>query len=121
MFLRSRTADSVERTLTADDPDVQRATDVTVQLLEKLRARSGVPVAAFSVRSEAFFPFWSRAEVCRRAGVQFIPGVGDAVEAADQAGERVTGAPIDSHWNGRGHAIAADVIGRWLEQHELGK
>jgi hypothetical protein len=112
--LRSRSAGSDERTLTAADPDVVRATAVTVELLRRLRARAGVPVAAFSVRSEAYFPFWSRADVCRRAGIGFIEGVGERVEAAEDAGERVTGAPIDSHWNSRGHELAADVIGDWL-------
>lgn len=117
--LRSRSAGSVERTLTADDPDVVRATDVTVELLGMIRRRSNVPVVAFSVRSEDYFSFWSRADACRRAGVRFIPGVGEAVEAAGVAGEQVTGEPVDSHWNGRGHAIAAHVIVDWLERANL--
>jgi hypothetical protein len=117
--LRSRSADSGERTLTADDPEVIRATSATVALLAMIRARAGVPVAAFSVRGEDYFPFWSREEACRRAGVRFIPGVGEAVEAAGAAGERVTGAPVDSHWNARGHAIAAQGIIEWLHREGL--
>lgn len=117
--LRSRSAHSVERTLAADDPDVVRATDVTVELLGMIRRRANVPVVAFSVRSEDYFRFWSRANVCRRAGVRYIPGVGEAVEAAGAAGEQVTGQRMDSHWNGRGHAIAARVIVDWLERAGL--
>lgn len=119
MALRARDADSIERTLTANDPDVRAATEVTVDLLRQLRARAGVPVVAFSVRSEAFFPFWSRADVCARAGVTFIPGVGEAVDAAIVAGEPVTGLPVDSHWNGRGHAMASEILTAWLASHPL--
>jgi hypothetical protein len=118
-FIRARSAESAEQRLTSDDPDVVRATNATVELLAMIRRRAGVPVAAFSVRAEDYFSFWSRSEVCRRAGVLFIPGVGEAVEAAEAAGQRVTGAPVDSHWNGRGHAIAAAVIDDWLRREGL--
>jgi hypothetical protein len=117
--LRSKSADSAERTLTADDPAVREATHTTIELLRKIRERAGVPVVAFSVRSEAFFPFWSRADACRQAGILFIPEVGARVEAAAMAGEPVTGAPIDSHWNSRGHALAAEVIVDWLRREGL--
>lgn len=116
LAMRSRSAGSVEETLAADDPDVVRATEATVDLLRKMRSRAAVQVAAFSVRSADYFPFWSRAEVSERAGVTFIPGVGEAVEAAAAAGVRVTGQPVDSHWNGRGHEIAAAVLLQWLNK-----
>ncbi len=116
---RSRSAESIEQTLTPDHPDVVRADAVTVELLSKIRQRATVPVAAFSVRPEHVFAFWSRAGTSRRAGLLFIPGVGEAVDAAAEAGERVTGLPVDSHWNGRGHAIAAEVIARWLAARGL--
>jgi hypothetical protein len=118
-FFRSRAVDSIERGAHADDPDVARATDTTVELLTKIRERAKVPIVAFSVRPESYFPFWSRIDVCRRAGVQYIPGVAEAVDAAAEAGERVTGQPVDSHWNGRGHAIAAQVIIDWLAREGL--
>lgn len=117
--LRSRSAGSIERGLTADDPEVVRATDTTVELLGMIRRRANVPVVAFSVRSEDYFSFWSRADACRRAGLRFIPGVGEAVEAAGAAGEHVTGQPVDSHWNGRGHEIAARVIIDWFARSGL--
>ena len=41
----------------------------------------------------------------------------EAVEAAQTAGERVSGLPIDAHWNRRGHEIAAGVINAWLEKN----
>ena len=119
LFFRSRSADSIERTLQSQDPDVVQATDATVELLAMIRKRANVPVAAFSVRGEDYFSFWSRADVCRRAGVRFIPGVGEAVDAAAAAGEQVTGAPIDAHWNGRGHAMAARLIEEWLTREGL--
>lgn len=113
-FLRSRSAGSVERGVTREDPDVRRATDVTVELLAMMRRRAHVPIVVFSVKPDAWFPFWSASEVCRRADVTYIPGVGEAVDAADEAGEVVTGKPVDAHWNGQGHAIAARVIADWL-------
>ena len=119
LFFRSRSAGSIEASLQADDPDVKRATDATVELLTMIRRRAGVPVVAFSVRSEEFFSFWSRADVCRRAGVRFIPGIGEAVDAAVEAGEQMTGAPVDGHWNGRGHKMAAGIIAAWLSSEGL--
>jgi hypothetical protein len=95
---------------------VVQATATTVELLRMMQKRAGVPVAVFSVRPDDVFGFWSVGEVCRRAGVEFIPGVGEAVEAAQAAGERVSGLPVDAHWNGRGHEIAAGVIAAWLRQ-----
>ena len=120
VFLRARSPGSVERTATRDDPDVRQATNTTVELLTMMRERAGVPVAVFSVRPEEpnGAGLWSVADACRRAGVQYVAGVGEAVEAAHAAGERVSGFPVDAHWNGRGHAIAADVIGKWLDRSE---
>jgi len=119
LFFRSRSAGSIEATLHTGDPDVKRATDATVEVLTMIRERAGVPVVAFSARSEEYFAFWSRADVCRRAGVRFIPGVGEAVDAAAEAGEQVTGAPVDAHWNGRGHKLAAGLIEAWLAREGL--
>lgn len=115
-FLRARDPASLERTATRDDPDVRRATETTVDLLKRARERAGVPVAVFSARPDEGDGqgLWSVSEVCRRAGVLHIPGVGEAIEAAQAAGERVTGLPVDAHWNGNGHGIAARVIGDWL-------
>jgi hypothetical protein len=119
LLFRSKSADSIERTLDVNDPDVINATEATVELLRMIRERSRVPVVAFAVRSEQYFAFWSRAEVCRRAGIRFIPGVGEAVDAAAERGEPVTGAPVDSHWNGRGHEMAARLIDAWLRREGL--
>jgi hypothetical protein len=80
-----------------------------------MRRRSGVPVAVFSVRPDQS-SLWTVSEVCRDAGVIHIAGVGEAVEAAAAAGERVNGLPTDAHWNGRGHEIAAGVIAKWFTQ-----
>jgi hypothetical protein len=113
-FLRSGHADSVERTLTRDDPGVMRAIQATSELLAMMQRRAQAPVAAFTVKPDGWFKFWTESQACAKAGVQFIPGVGEAVDAAERAGETVTGAPIDSHWNGRGHQIAAGVIANWL-------
>lgn len=119
LFFRSRSAGSIEASLHTGDPDVVQATNTTVELLTKIRERAQVPVVAFSVRGEDYFSFWSRADVCRKAGVRFIPGVGEAVDAAAAAGQQVTGAPYDAHWNGRGHAMAAGLIDAWLKQEGL--
>ncbi len=118
-FLRSQASSTIEQSLTPDDPAVRQATETTVQLLVMMRERAKVPVVAFSAMPEHVYPFWSRSETCRRAGVPFIPGVGEAVDAAAAAGEIVTGLPVDAHWNGRGHAIAAQVIGDWLQRQGL--
>ena len=76
-------------------------------------ARAGAPVAVFSVKADAS-ALWTVSDVCQQAGVAFIPGVGEAVDAAGAKGERVNGLPADAHWNGRGHDIAAGVIGAWI-------
>jgi hypothetical protein len=114
-FLRARSAESVERGLAADDPDVVRATAATVEVLVNMQRRAGKPVVVFSTKTDGYFPFWSVSDVCLRADVRFIPGVGEAVDAADDRGESVTGKPYDAHWNAAGHAIAARVIAAWLE------
>jgi hypothetical protein len=116
-FLRARSVGSIERTARADDPDVVQAVSTTADLLRMMRQRAGVPVVVFSARPDRAFDFWSVSDVCRRAGVEFIPGVGEAVEAAQAAGERVSGLPVDAHWNRRGHEIAAGVINSWLERN----
>ena len=117
VFLRARSYDSIERTARAEDPDIAQAVSTTAELLRMMRTRAAVPVVVFSVRPDHAFSFWSVSDVCRRAGVAFIPGVGEAVEAAQAAGERVSGRPVDPHWNRRGHEIAAGVINAWLEQN----
>jgi hypothetical protein len=118
-FLRSKGVASVEQTISRDDPDLLRAIETTVELLQKIRLRAGVPVVAFSAMPTARVSSWSLETICARAAVRFIPGVGEAVEAAARAGEKVDFAPKDSHWNARGHAIAAGTIGAWLERERL--
>jgi hypothetical protein len=113
VFLRARAVGSVEQSASRDDADVKQATMTTAELLRLMRQRAGVPVAVFSVRPDQS-SLWTVSEVCRDAGVIYITGVGEAVEAAGAAGERVNGLPTDAHWNGRGHEIAAGVIARWF-------
>jgi len=115
VFLRARAVGSVEHSADRDDADVKQATATTAELLQLMRRRSGVPVAVFSVRPDQS-SLWTVSEVCRDAGVIHIAGVGEAVEAAAAAGERVNGLPTDAHWNGRGHEIAAGVIAKWFTQ-----
>jgi uncharacterized membrane protein YhaH (DUF805 family) len=117
--LRADAAGSVERSATSDDPDVREATDTTVELLALMHRRANAPVVVFSAKTDGYFPFWLASDVCRRAGVIYLPGVGEAVDAADAAGEPVTGRPVDAHWNGGGHALAARVIANWLAQNGL--
>jgi hypothetical protein len=117
VFLRARSVGSIEQTAKAGDPDIAQAVSTTAELLRMMHARAGAPVAVFSVRPDHAFSFWSVSDVCRRAGVEFIPGVGEAVEAAQAAGERVSGLPVDAHWNRRGHEIAAGVLDAWFEQN----
>ncbi|HXT68966.1 MAG TPA: SGNH/GDSL hydrolase family protein [Vicinamibacterales bacterium] len=115
-FLRAKSVGSIEQFARPDDPDVLQAVATTVELLQMIQKRAGVPVAVFSARPDKAFSFWSVSDVCRRAGVEFIPGVGEAVEAAHAAGEKVTGLPLDAHWNRRGNEIAAGVINAWLKR-----
>ena len=114
-FLRAKRVGSIELTARRDDPDIVQATNTTVELLGLMKRRATVPVAVFSARPDDAFGFWSVSDVCRRAGVEFIAGVGEAVAAAHARGEKVTGLPVDAHWNGRGHQIAATVIQKWME------
>lgn len=116
VFLRAKRVGSIERTATRHDPDVIQAISTTAELLGMMQRRANAPVVVFSARPDDAFEFWSVSDACRRAGVQFIPGVGEAVGAAHAAGERVNGLPVDAHWNGRGHEIAAGVIAAWLEK-----
>ena len=115
-FLRARSVGSIEDG-TAADRTLRQAVSTTADLLRMMRTQAGVPVVVFSARPDHAFSFWSVSDVCSRAGVEFIPGVGEAVEAAHAAGERVSGLPVDAHWNRRGHEIAAGVINTWLEQN----
>jgi len=117
VFLRARSVGSIEQTAMASDPDIAQSVSTTAELLRMMRTRARVPVVVFSVRPDHAFSFWSVSDVCRQAGVEFIPGVGETVEAAQAAGERVSGLPVDAHWNRRGHEIAADVINTWLQQN----
>ena len=80
---------------------------------------AGAGAVAFSALPESVLPFWSRAEVCACAGIPFIPGVGETVASAADRGETVDFRPVDSHWNARGHAIAAAVLDAWLRQAGL--
>lgn len=114
-FLRAKSVGSVEQSARPDDPDVRQAVATTAELLRKIQQRAGVPVAVFSVRPDKVFDFWSVSDVCARAGVEFIPGVGEAVEAAQAAGEKVSGLPTDAHWTRRGNEIAATVIRDWMQ------
>lgn len=113
VFMQSRSVNSVEQTATRNDGDVRAATATTAQLLAKMRQRAGAPVGVFSVKADAS-ALWTVSDVCQQAGVAFIPGVGEAVDGAGAKGERVNGLPADAHWNGRGHDIAAGVIGAWI-------
>ena len=115
VFLRARGVGSVEQSSNRDDADVKQATATTADLLRLMRRRAGVPVAVFSVRPDRS-SLWTVSEVSRTAGVAFIAGVGEAVDAAGAAGEKVNGLPRDAHWNGRGHEIAAGVIASWFTQ-----
>lgn len=119
VFLRARSAGSVEKSAAPDDPDVERAIVTTVELLRMMRTRAGAPLAVFSARSDDASRLWRVSDVARRAGVEFIGGVGEAVDAAQASGQPVTGLPYDAHWTARGHAIAAQVILEWMKTRGL--
>jgi len=118
VFLRAKRVGSIEQFATREDPDVVRATGATVELLRMIKRRANAPVAVFSARPDDAVRFWTVSDVCRRAGVIFIPGVGETVEQAGAAGERVSGLPRDAHWNARGHQIAAAVLEKWIQQRQ---
>jgi hypothetical protein len=117
VFLRAKRVGSIEQNAAPDDPDVIRARDTTAELLKMMQRRARAPVVVFSARPDRAFSFWTVSDVASRAGVAFLPGVGEAIERAQAAGEKPTGLPIDAHWNARGHEIAARVILDWLDRN----
>ncbi len=112
-------AESIEQSLTPDHPLVQESVAATVEIMKLARRRAGaIPFVAFSTHPDGYYA-WSPADVCRQADIQFIPGVGETVEAARAAGTIVDGSPHDLHWNYTGHALAGKVILDYLTCQDL--
>ena len=116
-FLRAKQVGSIEQNASPNDPDVERARDTTAELLAMMQRRAKAPVVVFSARPDRAFTFGTASGVSEKAGVTFLPGVGEAIDAAQAAGEKPTGLPIDAHWNARGHEIAGRVILDWLDRN----
>ena len=116
--------DSIEDRFARGEPDAvalyEKSFEVTTRILKRIRADvpADVPVFAFAVDDtgpfDAIFP-----ALCNEAGVIWLDGVAQAVERAEDAGVVVRAAD-GSHWNPRGHALAAQVLAPALAAH-LGK
>jgi hypothetical protein len=111
--------ESIEATLSPEHPWVRRSLATTEEILFRARARTGgTAVAAFSTDRNPWAPGELEA-ICRRVGIVWLPGVPEAIGAAEAAGQTIDGRPHDTHWNAAGHAIVAAVLARELTEAGL--
>ena len=106
--------DSIEDRFARGEPDAvalyEKSFAVTTRILKRIRARvpADVPVLAFAVDDtgpfDAIFP-----ALCAETGIRWLDDVAQAIARAEESGVVVRAAD-HSHWNPRGHALAADIL-----------
>lgn len=105
---------SIEWELSPEHPLFQKSAKITSDVIGFVRERIGdIPMLAFSVDE----PTWTGRtfqDICKEHSIDFVEGIPEAIEEAKKAGVVVDGLPYDAHWNGRGHAIAGEIILRRL-------
>lgn len=118
-ILKSDKGASIEASLTPESDHIKRSGVTTRKILEMAKERAGgVPIVAFEVNRKNWFGD-TLERAARDAGLLFVEGVSEAIIEAQRRGERINGIPFDAHWNGRGHAIAGEVILDFLESREM--
>lgn len=115
-FLRGDARDSVEVTLTRDDPRFQRAAATTAEIMAMVKKRVGrVPVIAFSADVGGGMYGDALRAVAESHSFTYVDGVAEAIDAARAAGKAVDGSPFNPHWNRTGH----EIVGRMLLERLL--
>jgi len=108
---------SIERDLSPENPQFENAAKTTSSILGLARERIGsVPMVSFSVDE----PNWvgqTFRDICEKHSIDFIEDVPRAIARAKQSGLVVDGQPYNTHWNGKGHAIAGEIILRHLNEN----
>ena len=110
--LRKRSRGSIETELHSAHPGVRRAVATTRRAIERTMAGApGVTFLAFFVPSSERYGWETEAwvEICSLPGLECLPAVNEALEAARLAGMTVDGGE-DPHWNAAGHDLAARAI-----------
>jgi len=110
--LRKRSHGSIEAELHRDHPALHRTVAATRQAIERaITAGPGVTFLAFFVPSPERYGWEAEAweQVCSVQGLECLPEVNEALDAARRAGVTVDGGE-DPHWNAAGHEIAARAI-----------
>lgn len=110
--LRKRLRGSLEAELSPEHPGLRRSVETTRTVVgRRIAAAPGVRFLAFFVPSPERFGWEEHAweGICELPGLECLPEVDAAIEAAQRAGVTVDGG-ADPHWNARGHEIAARVI-----------
>jgi hypothetical protein len=92
-----------------EHPGLQQASSATQAVLAQAVKRAGdVPILSFSV--SLFEPLNDEMRsILDSVGITYIPGVAEAVEGAAANGTVVKAAD-NTHWNPRGHALAAKIL-----------
>jgi|GEM_PF-855094 len=105
---------SIEGELSPEHPLFQKSAKITSDIIGFVKERIGdMPMLAFSVDE----PKWTGCtfqDICKEHSIDFIEGIPKAIAEAKKSGVVVDGSPYDAHWNGRGHAIAGEMILRRL-------
>jgi hypothetical protein len=116
-ILAAEKKESIEWRLTPDHALLRESTQMTVDILKLAQERlGGIPVFAFSVDAAPWVgPIFQ--DICDQLSIDFIPGIPEAVAEAKKSGVVVDGLPYDGHWNGAGHAIAGEIILRYLRDN----
>jgi hypothetical protein len=110
--LRKRSRGSIETELHRDHPALRRSVKTTRAAIERaIAAAPDVTFLAFFVPGPERFDWEIEAweEICTVSGLECLPAVDAALEAARRDGVVVDG-DDDPHWNSTGHEIAGKTI-----------
>lgn len=120
--LRKRSRGSIEAELDASHPGLRRSIATTIRAIEgRLAAAPDVTFLAFFVPSPEDYGWESEAwaRICAVPGLECLPAVNEALQAARRAGVQIDGGH-DPHWNVAGHEIVARAILERLRDHPQG-
>jgi hypothetical protein len=110
--LRKRSRGSIEAELHVDHAGLGRAIENTRRVIRsRIDAAPATIFLALLVPSVEAYAWEAEAwaEICRLSGLECLPSLGEALEAARRSGVAVDGGE-DPHWNAAGHRIAARAL-----------
>jgi hypothetical protein len=112
-YSRPRMAESSEKLIAEKGrafPPFNSSFEITKQILKMMRDRAGPRTAVYVFTVDHISPYHtSLMEAAESAGVQFIPGIPEAIREAEEKG-LVTKCEGGIHWNETGHRIAAEQL-----------